>query len=148
MHSDFGTSRGHWYARRAPVDLERIAQVLSPSQIVGDAQVEIEDLAYDTRAVGPGALFFCVPGSRFDGHELAERAIEAGAVGLVVEHPVASRVAQLVVADAREAMATAAAEFFGNPTHALEVAGVTGTNGKTTTAFLLHSILDAAGRRP
>ena len=128
--------------------LARIAETLSPSQIVGDTQVEIVDLAYDTRAVGPGALFFCVPGSRFDGHELAERAIEAGAAALVVEHPVASRVPQLVVADAREAMATAAVEFFGQPTEELQVAGVTGTNGKTTTAFLLHSILEAAGRKP
>jgi len=130
------------------VDLSRLAQTLSPSQIVGDAQVEIEDLAYDTRAVRPGALFFCVRGERFDGHELAERAIEMGASALVVERPVASRVTQLVVADTREAMSVAAEEFFGHPTHELQVAGVTGTNGKTTTAFLLHSILDAAGRRP
>ena len=128
--------------------LARIAETLSPSQIVGEAQVEIEDLAYDTRTVGPGALFFCVPGTRFDGHELAERAIEAGAAALVVEHPVASRVPQVVVADARVAMAAAAAAFFGRPTEKLEVVGVTGTNGKTTTAFLLHSILSAAGRKP
>jgi UDP-N-acetylmuramoyl-L-alanyl-D-glutamate--2,6-diaminopimelate ligase len=130
------------------VKLARIAETLSPSQIVGEAQVEIEDLAYDTRMVGPGALFFCVPGTRFDGHELAERAIEAGAAALVVEHPVASRVPQVVVADARVAMAAAAAAFFGRPTDKLEVVGVTGTNGKTTTAFLLHSILTAGGRKP
>jgi len=130
------------------VKLARIAETLSPSQIVGEPQVEIEDLAYDTRTVRPGALFFCVPGTRFDGHELAERAIEAGAAALVVEHPVASRVPQVVVADARVAMAAAAAAFFGRPTDKLEVAGVTGTNGKTTTAFLLHSILSAAGRKP
>jgi UDP-N-acetylmuramoyl-L-alanyl-D-glutamate--2,6-diaminopimelate ligase len=128
--------------------LQRIAETVSPSQIVGDTQVEINDLAYDTRAVEPRALFFCVPGSRFDGHDLAERAIEAGAAALVVEHPVASRVPQLVVADAREAMAKAAAVFFGDPTQELQIAGVTGTNGKTTTAFLLHAILEAAGRKP
>jgi UDP-N-acetylmuramoyl-L-alanyl-D-glutamate--2,6-diaminopimelate ligase len=130
------------------VQLARIAEPLAPSQIVGDAQVEIADLAYDTRAVTPGALFFCVPGSRFDGHELAERAIEAGAAALVVERPVASRVPQLVVGDAREAMAAAATAFFGHPTEELQVAGVTGTNGKTTTAFLIYSILEAAGRKP
>jgi UDP-N-acetylmuramoyl-L-alanyl-D-glutamate--2,6-diaminopimelate ligase len=130
------------------VELARIAETLSPTQVVGETQVEVDDLAYDTRAVGPGALFFCVPGSRFDGHELAERAIDAGAAALVVERPVASRVPQLVVADAREAMATAAAEFFGHPTEELQIAAVTGTNGKTTTAFLLHAILEAAGRRP
>ena len=115
---------------------------------MGETKVEIEDLAYDTRTVRAGALFFCVPGERFDGHDLAERARDAGAAALVVERPVASRVPQLVVADSRRAMATAAAEFFGHPTRELQVAGVTGTNGKTTTAYLLHSILDAAGRKP
>ena len=124
------------------MQLARIAETLSPSQVVGDTQVEIDDLAYDTRAVEPGALFFCVPGARFDGHELSERAIESGAAALVVERPVASRVPQLVVPDARGAMAAAAAEFFGHPTQELQVAGVTGTNGKTTTTFLLHSILE------
>jgi len=130
------------------VELARIAETRSPSQIVGETKVEIEDLAYDTRAVRAGALFFCVPGERFDGHDLAERARDAGAAALVVERPVASRVPQLVVADSRRAMATAAAEFFGHPTRELQVAGVTGTNGKTTTAYLLHSILAAAGRKP
>ena len=132
----------------APVELARIAETLAPSQVVGDLHVEIDDLAYDTRVLQPGALFFCVPGARFDGHDLAERAIEAGAAALVVERPVASRAPQLVVEDARAAMATAAAEFFGHPTRELELAGVTGTNGKTTTAFMLYSILDAAGKKP
>jgi UDP-N-acetylmuramoyl-L-alanyl-D-glutamate--2,6-diaminopimelate ligase len=130
------------------VELARIAETLSPSQIVGDAAVEIADLAYDTRAVTPGALFFCVRGARFDGHELADRAIEAGAAALVVEKPVASRVPQVIVADSRGAMAVVAREFFGHPTEELEIAAVTGTNGKTTTAFLIYSILGAAGRRP
>jgi UDP-N-acetylmuramoyl-L-alanyl-D-glutamate--2,6-diaminopimelate ligase len=130
------------------VELARIAETLSPSQIVGDAAVEIADLAYDTRAVTPGALFFCVRGARFDGHELADRAIEAGAAALVVEKPVASRVPQVIVADSRGAMAVVAGEFFGHPTEELAIAAVTGTNGKTTTAFLIYSILVAAGRRP
>ena len=130
------------------MELSRIAETLSPSQVVGDTAVEISDLAYDTRAVSEGALFFCVRGARFDGHELADRAIDAGAVALVVEHPVASRVPQLVVEDSRRAMATAALEFFDRPADELEIAAVTGTNGKTTTAYLLYSILEAAGRKP
>jgi UDP-N-acetylmuramoyl-L-alanyl-D-glutamate--2,6-diaminopimelate ligase len=130
------------------VELARIAETLSPSHVIGDLDVEIMDLAYDSRAVSPGALFFCVRGARFDGHELAERAIEAGAAALVVEKPVASRVPQLVVADSRLAMAAAAPEFFGHPADQLEIAAVTGTNGKTTTAFLIHAILEAAGRKP
>ncbi len=130
------------------MELKQIAETLSPSQVVGDLGVEITDLAYDTRTVEPGALFFCVRGGRFDGHELAGRAIDAGAAALVVEHPVASRVPQLVVADSRLAMAEAAPVFFGRPADELEIAAVTGTNGKTTTAFMLYSILDAAGRKP
>jgi UDP-N-acetylmuramoyl-L-alanyl-D-glutamate--2,6-diaminopimelate ligase len=130
------------------VDLARLLEPLSPSQVVGDTSVEIEDLAYDSRAVGPGTLFFCIPGERADGHDFAERAVEAGARALVVERPRSLRVPQVVVADVREAMALAAVEFFGRPTEELEIAAVTGTNGKTTTAFLLHSILEVAGRRP
>ena len=76
------------------------------------------------------------------------RRSRTGAVALVVERPLELDVPQLVVADARAAMAVAADEFFGRPTEELQVAGVTGTNGKTTTAFLLYAILAAAGRRP
>jgi UDP-N-acetylmuramoyl-L-alanyl-D-glutamate--2,6-diaminopimelate ligase len=130
------------------VDLTRLLDSLAPVQVVGEPAVKIADLAYDSRAVGPGTLFFCVPGGRVDGHEFADRAVEAGASALVVERPVAVRVPQVVVADAREAMALAAVEFFGRPTDELQVAAVTGTNGKTTTSFLLYSILEAAGRKP
>ena len=111
--------------------------------------VEVTDLAYDTRDVTPGALFFCIPGRSVDGHDLAAEAVERGAVALVVEHRVAQLdVPQLVVPSVRDAMGPAAAEFFGRPSDTLEIAAVTGTNGKTTTAFLLHAILDEAGRRP
>jgi UDP-N-acetylmuramoyl-L-alanyl-D-glutamate--2,6-diaminopimelate ligase len=110
--------------------------------------VEVTDLAYDTRAVTPGALFFCVPGSTVDGHDLAAEAVSRGAVGLVVERRLDLPVPQLEVESVRAAMGPIAARFFGDPSRELEVAAVTGTNGKTTTAFLLHAILAAAGRRP
>jgi UDP-N-acetylmuramoyl-L-alanyl-D-glutamate--2,6-diaminopimelate ligase len=110
--------------------------------------VEVTDLAYDTRAVTPGALFFCIAGTTTDGHDLAPQAVERGAVALVVERRLVLDVPQLVVPSVRAAMGPAASEFFGRPSDTLEVAAVTGTNGKTTTAFLLQSILDAAGRRP
>jgi UDP-N-acetylmuramoyl-L-alanyl-D-glutamate--2,6-diaminopimelate ligase len=129
------------------VQLEALIRALAPDELVGRPQVEIADLAYDTRRVTSGSLFFCVPGSRADGHDFAADAVAAGAVALVVERRVDVAVPQLVVADVRAAMALAADVFFGEPTRRLEVAGVTGTNGKTTTAFLLRSILDAAGRR-
>jgi UDP-N-acetylmuramoyl-L-alanyl-D-glutamate--2,6-diaminopimelate ligase len=130
------------------IDLERLAAALGAVEVVGRAPAQVLDLAYDARHVAPGALFFCVPGARADGHDFAPEAVERGAVGLVVERVLAVDVPQLVVPDARAAMAVAADEFFGHPTEALQVAGVTGTSGKTTTAFLLYAILAAAGRRP
>jgi UDP-N-acetylmuramoyl-L-alanyl-D-glutamate--2,6-diaminopimelate ligase len=130
------------------MDIERIIAALAPVDVLGRAPVEIADLAYDARAALPGSLFFCVPGSRADGHDFAAEAVANGAVALVVERPVEVAVPQLVVGDARRMMGVAAEEFFGRPTEELQVAGVTGTNGKTTTAFLLYSILAAAGRRP
>ena len=134
------------------MELERLIAALAPETVLGREPVEVRELAYDARAVTPGAAFFCVPGERADGHEFAAQAVENGAVALVVERPVElpthQTVPQLVVDDARVAMAVAADLFFGEPTKELEVAGVTGTNGKTTTAYLLWSILDAAGRRP
>ncbi len=116
-------------------------------RVVGDTRVEVVDLAYDSRKVGPGTLFFCVPGEKVDGHEFAAGAVEAGAVGLVVERELELPVAQAVVGDARAAMAPLAARFWGDPTGGLRVVGVTGTNGKTTTAFLVREILEAAGTR-
>ena len=130
------------------MQLERVIAALAPKDVIGRAPVELSDLAYDAGRVRPGALFFCVPGGRFDGHDFADDAIGRGAVALVVERPLDVGVPQLVVGDARRAMAQAAVEFFGDPTSELEVVGVTGTNGKTTTAHLLHAILTAAGKRP
>jgi UDP-N-acetylmuramoyl-L-alanyl-D-glutamate--2,6-diaminopimelate ligase len=98
--------------------------------------------------VTAGSLFFCIPGTRADGHDLAAEAVAAGAVALVVERPVAVDVPQLTVASVRAAMGPASVRFFGDPSRELEVAAVTGTNGKTTTAFLLRSILEEAGRKP
>jgi UDP-N-acetylmuramoyl-L-alanyl-D-glutamate--2,6-diaminopimelate ligase len=129
------------------VELEALIRALAPREVLGARTVEITDLSYDTRAVTSGAAFFCVLGSRVDGHTLSWEAVERGAVALVVERELEAGVPQLVVDDARAAMAVAADTFFDEPTKELEVAGVTGTNGKTTTAYLLHSMLEAAGRR-
>jgi UDP-N-acetylmuramoyl-L-alanyl-D-glutamate--2,6-diaminopimelate ligase len=130
------------------VNLEALIRALAPSEVTGDRPVEIADLAYDTSRVVAGSLFFCVRGQRVDGHDLAWEAIERGAAAIVVERQLDVSVPQLVVADTRAAMAVAADLFFGEPTKELEVAGVTGTNGKTTTVFLLHSMLEAGGRSP
>jgi len=119
-----------------------------PLRTANPAPADVTDLAYDARAVTPGALFACIPGFRADGHDFAPDALERGAVALLVERELDLPMPQLVVADAREGLALAADAFFGHPTRELAVGAVTGTNGKTTTAFLLYSILAAAGRRP
>ena len=113
----------------------------------GDAEVEIADLAYDSERVGPGALFFCVRGMSSDGHEFAPDAVARGAAALVVERELDLAVPQVVVSDVRAAMGPLAVRFWGDPTAELSVAGITGTNGKTTTAFLLRGILEADGRQ-
>src|SRR5918993_1396536 len=130
------------------MDLERLVTALAPLEVRGGAPTDVTDLAYDTRAVVPGALFFCVPGARADGHDFAPEAVERGAAALVVERPVEAAVPQLVVPSTRAAMAIAADEFFERPTEELLLAGITGTTGKTTTSFLLWSIFEAAGMRP
>ena len=110
------------------------------------ASVDIAALAYDDRVVAPGTLFFCVPGFTRDGHDFAPAAVERGASALVVERPLGLGVPEVVVDDVRAAMAPAAAALHGDPTAALDMVGITGTNGKTTTAYLVRSLLEAAGR--
>src|SRR3954471_8696360 len=122
-------------------------------EVLGDAArdappVEVTALAYDNRLVTPGTLFFCVPGFTRDGHDFAPDAIERGAVALVVERALhLGQVPEIRVPDVRAAMAPAAARLNGDPTRTLQTVGITGTNGKTTTAFLTRGLLEAAGRR-
>jgi UDP-N-acetylmuramoyl-L-alanyl-D-glutamate--2,6-diaminopimelate ligase len=129
------------------VRLSELILGVDAAEIRGDVEVEISSLAYDSRKAGPGTLFFCVPGERVDGHEFGAAAVEAGAAALVVERALDLDVAQVVVGDARAAMAPLAARFWGEPTAELKIVGVTGTNGKTTTAFLIREILEAAAVR-
>ena len=120
----------------------RLDQVI-PGASAGARDIEVTDLAYDNRAVKPGALFFCVPGFTRDGHEFAHEAVGNGAVALVVERPLRLNVPEIQVTSVREAMAPAAAAFYGDPTRSLQTVGVTGTNGKTTTAFIVRALLEA-----
>ena len=125
--------------------LDELVAAAGDVRVVGDPSVEVADLAYDSRKAGPGTLFFCVVGEKRDGHEFGARVVEAGAAALVVERELEVDVPQIVVPSARAAMAPLAARFYGDPTAELRVVGVTGTNGKTTTAFLVREILEAAG---
>ncbi len=129
--------------------LSEILDQLPDAQILGERDAEISALAYDSREVVAGTLFFCVPGAQLDGHDFAAAAVAAGAVGLVVERELAlgPGAVQVLVADARAAMAPIAARFWGNPSSELALAGITGTNGKTTTAYLIREILERSGVR-
>jgi len=113
----------------------------------GPDDVEITGLAYSSADIGPGTLFFCVPGFSADGHDFAPQAVERGAAALVCERPLGLGVPEAIVDSVRMAMGPAAARFFGDPTAALDVVGITGTNGKTTTAFLVRHLLEAGGRQ-
>ncbi|HYQ78011.1 MAG TPA: UDP-N-acetylmuramoyl-L-alanyl-D-glutamate--2,6-diaminopimelate ligase [Solirubrobacterales bacterium] len=125
--------------------LAELVEELPGARIVGDGSVGVRELVFDSRRVEPGTLFFCVVGEKVDGHSFGARAVEDGAVALVVERELTELdVAQVVVPDSRAAMAPLAARFYGDPTAELRVVGVTGTNGKTTTAFLVQEILKAA----
>jgi UDP-N-acetylmuramoyl-L-alanyl-D-glutamate--2,6-diaminopimelate ligase len=116
-------------------------------EVRGDPTVEVTGIAYDSRRVASGDLFVCIPGTELDGHEFAGEAVRAGATFLCVTRVLPIDVPQVVVNNARAAMARMAGAFFGHPAEELMFLGVTGTNGKTTTAFLLESILIADGRR-
>lgn len=133
--------------RKMGVRLSALLEGL-PGECLHFREAEIHDVTCDSRQVQPGTLFVAVPGTRQDGAAFVDEAIRRGAVAIVAEKPVPScPVPVLVVPEARAALADLAARFHGHPTARLNVVGVTGTNGKTTTTFLVRSILEAAGQK-
>ncbi|MGN7454995.1 UDP-N-acetylmuramoyl-L-alanyl-D-glutamate--2,6-diaminopimelate ligase [Paenibacillus pasadenensis] len=128
--------------------LEQLASQLKTARLAGDGATEITGVERDSRAVKPGDLFLCLPGHTVDGHDFAPQAVSAGAAALVVERPLPLAVPQLIVRSSRHAMAVLADAFYGHPSRDLRVIGVTGTNGKTTTTYLIERILADAGRAP
>ena len=127
--------------------LAELVERVAGAQVRGDPSTPVRGLAYHTRDVGAGTLFFCVPGLRSDGHAFAVRAAAAGAAALVCEHVAEPAITQVIVPSARRALAQMAACWYGDPSRDLTVTGVTGTNGKTTTAHLAAGIAAAAGRQ-
>ena len=112
----------------------------------GLADPDISSLCHDSRLAKPGCLFFALPGAKSNGNQFIEQAVERGAVAVVAEHSVSGKDYPLVLVDnARAAMADISAEFFGHPDRDLKCVGVTGTNGKTTTAYLVKHIFDSVG---
>jgi len=114
----------------------------------GDGSIEVTGVHHDSRAVGAGDLFVAVPGVTVDGSRFAPRAVDSGAAAVAAERQLDLDVPQLVVPDARSALGKLAAVVYGRPTEQLAVVGITGTNGKTTTAWLVESVLAGAGARP
>lgn len=134
------------------VPLPRLTEAVEGARVVGDSASEtlLSGMTYDSRSVEKGCLFIGVPGEKFDGSDFIPAAVEAGAAAVVVQADRAERfenlgVPRLIVPDARKAMAPLACAVYDNPTHKLYLAGVTGTNGKTTTTLLIDSIARAAG---
>jgi UDP-N-acetylmuramoyl-L-alanyl-D-glutamate--2,6-diaminopimelate ligase len=129
--------------------LGALTDVIAPERVIGMPVGEVRALAYDSRAVTAGTLFFAVPGVHVDGHDFTRAAAAAGAIGVVVEREIDGvDVPQLVVDRTRRALADAADAWFARPSERLEVIGITGTDGKTTTSFLAVELLRAGGRRP
>ena len=131
--------------------LDRILDGIAVRRSQASPGLEVTALAYDSRRVVPGSLFFAVPGFKANGHDFITQVMEKGAAATVVENwqepHQGAPFPQIQVDDVRLAMAWAAANFYGHPSRRMDMVGVTGTNGKTTTTFLIDSILRATGRR-
>jgi UDP-N-acetylmuramoyl-L-alanyl-D-glutamate--2,6-diaminopimelate ligase len=131
-----------------PVSLARLTAALADPKIRGDETILVTDVAFDSREVTPGAVFFCVPGSRVDGHSFAPSAIDRGAAALVVERWLEPGIPQILVPSVRATMGPMSAAAFADPASSMKTVGVTGTNGKTTITYLLGSIFAAANWTP
>ncbi|MCK9222481.1 MAG: UDP-N-acetylmuramoyl-L-alanyl-D-glutamate--2,6-diaminopimelate ligase [Limnochordia bacterium] len=131
------------------MDWEELIQAVPTAEVFGADRPDITGIAYDSRQVQPGNLFVCIEGSRVDGHDYIDEALSRGAVAVVVTKPVplSPRLPSLLVSDSRKALGVLAQRFYQDPTAHLTLVGITGTNGKTTSTYMLKSILEAAGHR-
>lgn len=128
------------------MQLRELLKKLSISRKVGNDQIEITGITADSRKVKPGDLFICLPGFTVDGHNFAAKAAADGAAAIVAQRDIQVDVPTVYVPDTRRAMAILADSFYQQPSHEMKVIGVTGTNGKTTTTYIIRSIMEGVGR--
>jgi UDP-N-acetylmuramoyl-L-alanyl-D-glutamate--2,6-diaminopimelate ligase len=130
------------------MELEQLVRELTDPIVTGSLDRRITSLGYDSRDAGPDSLFVAIRGHVVDGHSFIEQAIDRGAVAIVSEEPgLTQRVTHIQVPDSRDALARLAAAFYSNPSRQLRMIGITGTNGKTTTTYLIKHLLERAGQR-
>jgi UDP-N-acetylmuramoyl-L-alanyl-D-glutamate--2,6-diaminopimelate ligase len=133
----------------APVPMSTLLEALPERTVLGTLPPAVTGIAYDSRKVAPGDVFVAVPGLREDGRRFVAEALGRGAVAVVAEGPdplPGAAAGRVLVPSSREALARLADAYFGHPSRALTVVGITGTNGKTTTSYLVEALLRAAGR--
>jgi UDP-N-acetylmuramoyl-L-alanyl-D-glutamate--2,6-diaminopimelate ligase len=149
-HAEIGTISSSDLAQQVSDarPLSGLLGALRGYEVRGDASIAVLALAYRSGDAVPGGLFFCVPGRKADGHDFAAEAVRNGAIALVVDRWLPLDVTQIRVGSVREAMGPMSAAFFGRPADTMTVIGVTGTNGKTTTTYLLESVFREAGLVP
>ncbi len=125
--------------------LEKLLAGLDNLQIFGDKNIEITSIAFDSGQVKNGSIFFCLKGSKLDGHNFADIAISKGAVAVVCSQDIYSSVTTIKVKDTRQALSIASSNFYGNPCKKLKIIGVVGTNGKSSTAYIIQQLLIGGG---